>query len=91
MLQLLDLARENAALTKDLERIREEAEALRLLLTARDAGDLGDRAPAADQTSGSCSPPCAPLGASLHAPEFLVQLADRLRCPFGHAPSHMSM
>ena len=37
MLQLLDLARENAALKHDLERIREEAEALRLLLLERDA------------------------------------------------------
>lgn len=57
MLQLLDLARENAELKKDLERVRKEAEALRLFLTARD-----DWAPAANQSSGSV-PPLGPSGA----------------------------
>jgi hypothetical protein len=36
MLQLLDLARENVALKEDLERVRQEAEELRLLLLASD-------------------------------------------------------
>ena len=36
MLQLLDLARENAALRSELERVREEAKALRLLVADED-------------------------------------------------------
>lgn len=34
MLQLMDLARENAALRRELERVREEAQALRLLVAS---------------------------------------------------------
>lgn len=34
MLQLMDLARENAALRSELKRVREEAKALRLLVPA---------------------------------------------------------
>jgi hypothetical protein len=37
MLQLLDLARENAALKRELTRIREEAEMLRRLLSSGDS------------------------------------------------------
>lgn len=37
MLQLMDLARENAALRRELERAREEAKALRLLVSPDEA------------------------------------------------------
>ena len=36
MLQLIDLARENAALRSELERVRAEAKALRLLVADED-------------------------------------------------------
>jgi alkylation response protein AidB-like acyl-CoA dehydrogenase len=39
MLQLLDLANENAALKRELARIRQEAEALRLLLLSAGASE----------------------------------------------------
>lgn len=42
MLQLLDLARENAALKDELTRIREEAEALRRLLAPETIDRLGE-------------------------------------------------
>jgi predicted transcriptional regulator len=37
MLQVMDLARENAALRRELERVREEAKALRLLVSPDEA------------------------------------------------------
>jgi len=44
MLQLMDLARENAALRSELERVREEAKVLRLLVRA-DADPAGTTLP----------------------------------------------
>lgn len=44
MLQLMDLARENAALRSELERLREEAKVLRLLV-ADEYTDPGDATP----------------------------------------------
>ena len=42
MLQLIDLARENAALRSELERVRAEAKALRLLVADEDQLLLAD-------------------------------------------------
>jgi len=42
MLQVMDLARENAALKRELERARDEVQALRLLVPPED--DHGERA-----------------------------------------------
>jgi hypothetical protein len=39
MLQILDLANENAALKRELTRIRQEAETLRLLLSSAGASE----------------------------------------------------
>ena len=59
MLQLLDLARENAALKCELARIRREAEALQRLLQTSEAGpDPGRVAP----TDPSRSPLQTPAG-----------------------------
>jgi len=45
MLQLMDLARENAALRSELERVREEAKALRLLVRAEYTDPAGTTLP----------------------------------------------